>query len=148
MKERSHIVAGEQRDQETTADEGATGAQTMEESWNEVGRQFQALGESLAQAFRTAWESGENRQHLESVKSGLESLVDNVGRAIQDTSASPEGQRVREEVENAAESARVAGERALQDARPHLLSALEWMNKEMQKIIGRLEQEPTDLEGD
>jgi hypothetical protein len=120
----------------------------MEESWNEVGRQFQALGESLAQAFRTAWESGENRQHLESVKSGLESLVDNVGRAIQDTSASPEGQRVREEVENVAESARVAGERALQDARPHLLSALEWMNEEMQKIIGRLEQEPIDSEGD
>ena len=141
-------MAGEQRDQEKMGDEGATGAQGMEESWQEVGRQFQALGESLAQAFRTAWESEENRQHLDSVKSGLESLVDNIGRAIQETGASPEGQRVREEAEKATESARVAGEKALQDARPHLLSALEWMNEEMQKIIGRLEQEPADSEGD
>jgi hypothetical protein len=141
-------VAGEQRDEEKMGDEGATGAQGMEESWQEVGRQFQALGESLAQAFRTAWESEENRQHLDSVKSGLESLVDNIGRAIRETGASPEGQRMREEAEKATESARVAGEKALQDARPHLLSALEWMNEEMQKIIGRLEQEPADSDRD
>ena len=141
-------MTGEQRDQERTADEGAASAQGIEESWQEVGRQFQALGESLAQAFRTAWESEENRQHLDSVKSGLESLVDDVGRAIQDTTASPEGQRMREEAEKAVQSARVAGEKALQDARPHLLSALEWMNQEMQKIIGRLEQRPADSEGD
>jgi hypothetical protein len=141
-------VADERETYEGMADEGATGAQEMEESWQEVGRQFHALGESLARAFRTAWESGENRQHLESVKSGLESLVENVGRAIQDTSASPEGQRMREEVERAAHSARAAGERALQDARPHLLSALEWMNEEMQKIITRLEQELADSEKD
>lgn len=141
-------MADEHETQEWMADEGATGAQGVEESWQEVGRQFHALGESLARAFRTAWESGENRQHLESVKDGLESLVENVGRAIQDTSASPEGQRMREEVEKAAHSARAAGERALQDARPHLLSALEWMNEEMQKIIDRLEQEPADSDGD
>ena len=47
-------MSGEQRDQERMAEEGATGAQGMEESWQEVGRQFQALGESLARAFRTA----------------------------------------------------------------------------------------------
>jgi hypothetical protein len=141
-------MTGEQRDQERMREEGATGAQGMEESWQEVGRQFQALGESLARAFRAAWESEENRQHLDSVKSGLESLVDNIGRAIQETSASPERQRMREKAEKAAESARVAGEKALQDARPHLLSALEWMNEEMQEIIGRLEQEPADSEED
>jgi hypothetical protein len=141
-------VTGEQQDQEEMADEGATGAQGMEESWQEVGRQFQALGESLAQAFRTAWESEENRQHLDSVKSGLESLVDNVGRAIQETGASPEGQRVLKEAEKAAQSARVVGEKALQDARPHLLSALEWMNEEMQRIIRRLEQGSADSEAE
>ncbi len=31
-----------------------TDEQTTAEPWREVGRQFQALGESLAQAFRTA----------------------------------------------------------------------------------------------
>ena len=44
-------------------------------------------------------------------------------------------------MEKAAESARAAGERALQDARPHLLSSLQWINAEMKKVISRLEQE-------
>jgi hypothetical protein len=139
-------MTDEHRDQERMTEEGAASAQGMEESWQEVGRQFQALGESLARAFRTAWESEENRQDLDSVKSGLESLVDSIGQAIQEAGTLPEGQRMREEAERAVKSARVAGEKALQDARPHLLSALEWMNEEMQKIIGRLEQEPADSE--
>jgi hypothetical protein len=117
-----------------------TDEQTTDESWHEVGRQFKALGESLATAFRTAWESEENRQHLESMKTGLEAMVNQVGQAIQEASASPQGQKVRVEVERAAESARAAGAQALQDARPHLLSALRQVNVELQKVISRLEQ--------
>jgi hypothetical protein len=114
--------------------------QTTEESWREVGRQFEALGESLARAFRAAWESEETRQHLESMKAGLEAMVDQVGQAIKETSASPEAEQVRQEVEKAAESARVAGEKALQEARPHLVSALGQVNAELQKVISRLER--------
>lgn len=114
--------------------------QTAEESWREVGRQFKALGESLAKAFRTAWESEENRQHLEDMKVGLEAMVDQVGQAIKETTVSPEAQQARREVEKAAESARVAGEKALQEARPHLISALGQVNAELQKVITRLEQ--------
>ena len=132
-------MTDEELDEKMT-DEYTTSEQTTEESWHEVGRQFQALGESLATAFRTAWESEENRQYLESMKAGLESLVDDVGRAIREASTSPEAQKVREEVEKAAESARVAGEKALQDARPYLISALDQINTEMQKIISHLEQ--------
>ena len=40
-----------------------TEEQTTNEAWSEVGKQFQSLGESLAKAFRTAWEDEENRQH-------------------------------------------------------------------------------------
>jgi len=74
-----------------------TDEQTTEEAWREVGGQFQALGESLAQAFRTAWESEENRQHLQNMRAGLEAMVDEVDQAIKDASASPEGQKVRQE---------------------------------------------------
>ena len=101
-----------------------TDERTTEEAWREVGRQFQALGEGLATAFRTAWESEENRLHLEGMKTGLEAMVDKVSQAIQVASDSPEVQKVRREAGKAAESARIAGEKALQDARPHLLSAL------------------------
>ena len=35
--------------------------QTADEAWREVGSQFQVLGETLAEALRTAWESDEIR---------------------------------------------------------------------------------------
>jgi hypothetical protein len=113
--------------------------QTTQESWREVGDQFKALGESLSRAFRTAWESEENRQHLESMKSGLKAMVDQVDQALEDVSVSPEGQKVRREVEKAAESARAAGEKALEEARPHVLSAVRQVNTEMEKWIRRME---------
>ena len=119
---------------------------TSEEAWHEVGRQFQALGESLAQAFRTAWESEGNREHLQDMKSGLEAMADEVSQAVQEASASPEAHKVREEVEKAAESARVASEQAWQDARPHLVTALRSVNAELQKVIGRLERAGADSE--
>jgi hypothetical protein len=113
--------------------------QPTQESWREVGDQFKALGESLSRAFRTAWESEENRQHLESMKSGLKAMVDQVGQALEDASASVEGQKVRREAEKAAESARAAGEKALEEARPHVLSAVRQINAEMEKWVRRME---------
>ncbi len=45
------------------------------ESWQEVGRQFQTMGEGLATVFRTAWEKEENRQHIKDMENGLKLLV-------------------------------------------------------------------------
>ncbi len=115
-----------------------TDEHTTQDPWREIGRQFQTLGESLATTFRTAWENEENRQHLENMKNGLESMANQVGQAVQDASDSPEGQKVRGEVERAAQSAHKAGEKAVQDVRPHLLSALNQVNDELQKIISRM----------
>lgn len=113
--------------------------QTTQESWREVGDQFKALGDSLSRAFRTAWESEENRQHLESIKSGLKAMVDQVGQALEEAGTSPEGQKVRREAEKAAESARVAGGKALEEARPHVLSAVRQINAELAKWIRGME---------
>jgi len=113
---------------------------TTSETWREVGDQFQALGESLAAAFRTSWESEENRRHLRDMRDGLEAMVHEIDQAIRGASATPEAQRVRDEVEKAAESARAAGGQAWQEAQPHLLSALRQVNAEVQKMVGRMEQ--------
>jgi hypothetical protein len=121
-----------------------TEKQTTEEAWREVGRQFQALGESLAEAFRTAWESEETRRHVQNMQDGLEAMIDHVDRAIKEASVSPEAEKIRGEAEKAAESLRGAGEQTWQEARPHLLSALTQINAELQKMIARLkEEEPT-----
>ena len=115
--------------------------ETTKDAWHDVGQQFQALGESLAQAFRAAWEDESTRQHVEGFRTGLESMVHDVGQAIDDFSASPEGERLRQEIDQATESARVAGEKAVRDARPHILSALRRASAELEKAIERLEQE-------
>lgn len=113
---------------------------TREEAWSEIGRQFEALGESLARAFRAAWESEETRRHVQSVQDGLEKMVNKVNRAVEDASQSPQGKKLRTEAVKTAESLRTAGEQTWQEAQPHLLSALTKINAELQGIIDRMER--------
>jgi len=120
--------------------------ETSGETWREVGDQFRALGQSLAAAFRTTWESEKNRQHVQDMQDGLEAMINDIGQAIQDASATPEAQKVRGEVEKAAESFRAAGGRAWQETQPHLLSALRQVNAELQKMVSRMEQREPDSE--
>ena len=114
---------------------------TPADPWKEVGRQFEALGQSLAAAFRAARDNEENRQRVKTMQTGLESLVNQVGQAIQEAAASPEAHKARTEAEKAADSLRTAGFKTWQESRPHLVSALRQVNTELQKMIGQLEQE-------
>lgn len=118
-----------------------TEKQTTEEAWREVGRQFQTLGESLAEAFRTAWESEETRKHVENMQTGLEAMVARVDQTLKEISASPKAEKLRGEAEKAAEALRTAGEQTWQETQPHLLSALNQINSELQKLISRLKRE-------
>ena len=120
-----------------------TEKQTTEEAWREVGRQFQSLGESLAEAFRSAWESEETRKHVQNMEGGLKAMVDKVDQALKEISASPEAEKMHTEAEKAADTLREAGEKTWQEARPHLLSALTQINAELQKMIGRLKAPET-----
>jgi hypothetical protein len=109
------------------------------DAWRQVGQQFQTLGESLAKAFRAAWEDEENRQHIHEMQAGLEKMVNEVGQAIREAGESPEGQQAREEAKKAARSAKAAGAEVWQDARPHVLSALRSLDAELQKVISQME---------
>lgn len=110
------------------------------EAWREVGQQFKALGESLAAAFRTAVNDEENRRRMRQMQDGLESMVSDVNKAIHEAVESPQGQQVRADVEKTAENLRSAGEQAVQDVRPQLLSALKTATEEMQKLVERMER--------
>lgn len=115
--------------------------QTGNDSWREVGRQFQRLGENLMTAFRAAWEDERNRQQLREVQACLENMARQLGQVIDEAAASPEGQRVRQEVEQAAHSAHAAGRQAWQDARPHVASALRQVIAELEKMASRMEEQ-------
>ena len=94
-----------------------TSAKTSSELWQEVGQQFEILGETIAAAVRSV---------------------------IDDTITSPEAQKLREEAEKAAKSAREAGGRAAEEmpeaARTHLITALQKTSAGLQKLADRLEQ--------
>jgi hypothetical protein len=111
----------------------------VDESWQEVGRQFESLGTSQVQAFRAAWSSVETNADAQKVKSGLESMAREVGQAIEDTARTPEAQKIKEEAKRTAESLRVAGEQTVQEARPQIISALRKANEELQRLIEGLE---------
>jgi len=117
-----------------------------EETWHEVGRQFEVLGDRLAEAVRATWEDERTRQRVQELQTGLESAARELERAIQEASSSPEGQRLRREAERAAESARAAGEQAFEDARPCLVSGLQRLRSGLQMMIERLEEEQTGSE--
>jgi hypothetical protein len=59
--------------------------QPTEDTWREMGRQFQALGENLATAFRAAWEDEGNRQQLREVQAGLEAAANRIRRHTRPT---------------------------------------------------------------
>ena len=119
--------------------EPGTQGQTPDESWREVGRQFQLLGHSLAAAFRASVDSEESRRHLRNLQTGLEGMATELGAVVNDAAASQHAQELRVRAEKAATTARFATEEALQEARPQILSALKQVNAELQRIIDRVD---------
>jgi hypothetical protein len=113
--------------------------QPPSDAWQEVGRQFQILGETLAAAFRNSWNDEENRKRMQAMQGSLENVVHEIDLGLQNAAQSPEAQRARSEAKRAAESLREAGEQTVQDVRPHLLNALKDVNDELRKMVNRME---------
>jgi vacuolar-type H+-ATPase subunit E/Vma4 len=114
---------------------------TSTPNWSEVGRQFQNLGESLAAAIRSSMDNENNRQHLTRMRDGLEEMVKEVNQAIKEGSSSPQAQQFKEDMKQAARSARDVGQKTAEDVRPHLTSALRQVSIELQKLAEKLDKE-------
>ncbi len=108
-------------------------------TWDEVGRQFQVLGETLATAFRTSLDNEENRKRMEAMRVSLEAMVRDVDGAIHDAASSPSGQQAREEMRRAADTLRDTSQQTAQDVRPHLLAALQQVNEELRKLVSYMD---------
>lgn len=119
---------------------GTQGTPNQGADWQEVGRQFQVLGQSIADAMRTAWQNEETQRQLREMRMGLESMVKDVGKAIEDSANTPQGQKIRQDAGKAAEKVRVVGEQTVQEVRPKLIDALKQLNDELQKLIARMEK--------
>lgn len=110
-----------------------------DDSWREVGQQFQILGQSLAAAFRASLNSEQTRGHLRNLQAGIQSMANELGQTVNEAAASPCAQDVRIKAEKAATTARFATEEALQEARPQILATLKQMNRDLERIIQHAE---------
>jgi hypothetical protein len=124
-------------DEQTTKQSESTPGST--EAWREVGKQFEVLGNTLAEAFRTAWQSEENRRRVQEMQGGLQQMINEIERALNESVTSPQAQQFRAEAGKTANTFRAAGEQTVQDIRPHVLNALHQLNAELQKLVNRME---------
>jgi hypothetical protein len=131
----------------TTPEPSGQSNSTAQNNWQDVGQQFKELGESLAGAFRSAWENEDNQRRMQEMRTGLESMVREVGKAIDDTAHSPQGQHFSEEAAKTYDKVRAASEQTAQEVRPQLISALQQLNTELQKLVDRIETRHTPPTG-
>ena len=110
-------------------------------NWREVGDQFERLGQSLAEALRATFSEAEQSGQWERVRTGMESVAREVGQAVEETAKTPKAQELKQEAEKTVEQLRTAGEQTVQDARPHVASALRQMSVELQKLIDWAERD-------
>ena len=130
MSDEQTPIPSEEAEPTAPAEQPAAPGPTTE-SWQEVGKQFQALGKSLATAVRASWYDEENRKRLQALQTGLESMVHDVSQAVHERAVTPAAQKTRAGVE-----------RAGQEVRPRVISTLRQLNAELERIIGRMDQPP------
>ncbi len=109
------------------------------EAWREVGEQFKVLGKTLGDAFRASWQSEENRRRLQEMQAGLETMVKEVNKAINESVSSPQAQQARTQASKTAGTVRAAGEQSAQESRAQLLVALRQGTEELRKWVNRME---------
>ena len=111
------------------------------ETWQELGQQFRLLGDNLAAALKATWESEETRRHLAEMQAGLEAMTDELNQTTKKMGDSEEVQRIKVEMERAAQSAKASGKQTMTEIRPHLLATFRQIRGELDRLISRMEQE-------
>ena len=109
------------------------------EAWQEVGQRFQALGESLAAAFKSTWENEETQAQWEKVKADVEAAANEFGRAAKETAATEEAQKAKAEAYKTAAAAQQAGQEVMNEVKPHLLTAFQKIRAELDQVISSME---------
>ena len=119
---------------------GPSGSQ----SWEDIGRAFRNLGESIGEAFRTGWGREETRQNVQKMQEGLEGMVNEIRQAIHDTADPGSVNEFKEDLRSTVDNLAGKSRETVHEVRPHLVNALRQVNQELQKIIDRMEQQGTD----
>jgi hypothetical protein len=97
--------------------------------------EFRQLGKNLVDAIRAAWDSPERRRLQQELETGMQELGSALRKEANELAQSPTGQRIRADVEDV--SQRIKSGEAQQKVREDLLSTLQTLNRELQKVVER-----------
>lgn len=100
-------------------------------TWQDVAAELGALGGTLGDVLRTAWQQSDGDSLIKGLRASLDSIVDDVNKAAE---GSPETQQARTELSQLIESIRAAAAQAGQEVRPELLNLLRQANSELRRI--------------
>lgn len=98
-------------------------------------QELETLGKNLVGAMRSAWEAPESKRLREEVTTGLSDLVSTLKREAEYLAAHPATQRIKTDVEQFGE--KIKAPEAQVAVRRELLSALQAVNSELQKLLDR-----------
>jgi hypothetical protein len=110
------------------------GPSNTDTSWEDVAREFQALGETLGDAVRAAWQRTESDQRMTELHDSLNAMIEDVNRTMEHSTTTPEAQQAREQFARLTDSIRQAAEQATKELRPELLSMLRQANAELRRL--------------
>ncbi len=108
-------------------------------AWEEVGRQFETLGKSIADAFGAAWQDPNNRAELEKIKASVKKMADDLENAIGQAASSEKGQQIKADVEKAAQSIADGARETFEEVKPQVANALRQAGDELTKLVDRFE---------
>src|ERR1700737_551872 len=100
-------------------------------SWQDVGAEFEALGKTLGDVLRGAWQSQDNAPGLSGLRAALQSMIQDVNRTVDGT---PEAQVARDRLAEMTEKIRAAAARAGDELRPELVNMLRQANAELRRL--------------
>jgi hypothetical protein len=99
-------------------------------SWQDVADELAALGRTLGDVLRRAWQQSDDDQTLARLREVLQAMADDLNRAVDGT---PEATYARDQLTQLTDRLRAAAERAGDELRPELLSLLRQANAELRR---------------
>ncbi|RME51333.1 MAG: hypothetical protein D6796_01180, partial [Caldilineae bacterium] len=104
-------------EEQTTPPPDETG-QAIKSQWEAIVRDFQSLGQSIAETVKDAWQDEANRQQLQELGDSMKRVADQIVDAVDEALKSPAATEVKSEFKKAPETVKEAGQRVYSEAQP------------------------------
>ncbi len=115
-----------------------------QESASNFTEEFSRLGQTLGQAIKLAWESGERKRLEQDIVEGMRRLSEQIDKATKTAAESPTAKDVTAKVTTAWETAH--GPQILDEMRAGLIESLRKLNEELDRRVQKAQASTTPPE--